>query len=174
LTLEQAEALRLRIELAAQRVQQRKARLEAEQERARAAQAAAQEAEQRERSRKLQSGFAAVSARATQLAPATLTRTRCMQAVQRVGAQRAAEPPAAPAATGDAARRAADDAECLRVLGALTDADALGLRPHPQPEAAKRAYRALAKRLHPDKCTAAKSSAAFQRILRAYQNLTKQ
>ena len=96
-----------------------------------------------------------------------------MQAVQRVGAQRA-EPPAEPAASsGDAARRAADDAECARVLGALTDADALGLRPHPQPEAAKRAYRALAKRLHPDKCTAARASAAFQRILRAYQNLTK-
>ena len=59
----------------------------------------------------------------------------------------------------------------LGVLSALTDADALGLRPHPQPDAVKRAYRALAKRLHPDKCTAPRASAAFQRILRAYQTL---
>ena len=101
------------------------------------------------------------------------TLTRRVQAVQRVGAQRSADAPAAPAPSGDAARRAADDAECSRVLGALTDADALGLRPHPQLEAVKSAYRTLAKRLHPDKCTSARSSAAFQRIARAYQNLTK-
>ena len=75
-------------------------------------------------------------------------------------------------ASGDAARRAADEAEVSRVLGALTDADALGLRPRPLPDAAKRAYRALAKRLHPDKCTAPQASAAFQRVLRAYQTLT--
>ena len=58
------------------------------------------------------------------------------------------------------------------MLSALTDADALGLRPHPQPEATKRAYRTLAKKLHPDKCTASRASAAFQRVLRAYQTLT--
>jgi DnaJ-domain-containing protein 1 len=93
--------------------------------------------------------------------------------VQRVGAQRAPEPPVESApASGDAARRAADEAEVSRVLGALTDADALGLRPRPLPDAAKRAYRALAKRLHPDKCTAARASAAFQRILLAYQRLS--
>ena len=153
-------------------MQPRKARLEEEQERARVAQAAAQEAEQRERSRKLQSGFAAV--RGPRRAASAFLLTRRVQAVQRVGAQRTAEPPAAPApSSGDAARRAADDTECSRVLGALTDADALGLRPHPQPDAVKSAYRALAKRLHPDKCTSVRSSAAFQRIARAYQNLTK-
>jgi len=110
-------------------------------------------------------------ARAAPLRLSTLTRR--MQAVQRVGAQRTAEPAAPAPSSGDAARRAADDAECSRVLGALTDADALGLRPHPQLEAVKSAYRTLAKRLHPDKCTSARSSAAFQRIARAYQNLTK-
>ena len=88
--------------------------------------------------------------------------------MQRVSAQPA---PAPEPLSGDAARRAADEAECSRVLSALTDADALGLRPHPQPDAVKRAYRALAKRLHPDKCTAPRASAAFQRILRAYQTL---
>ncbi len=71
----------------------------------------------------------------------------------------------------EAARRAADEAEVARVLGALTDADVLGLAPHPQAEAVKRAYRALAKRLHPDKCTAARATDAFQRILKAYQRL---
>jgi hypothetical protein len=91
--------------------------------------------------------------------------------VQRVGSHQPEEPAAEPLPSGDAARRAADEAEVTRVLGALTDADTLGLRPHPAPEDAKRAYRALAKRLHPDKCTAARASAAFQRILRAYQTL---
>ncbi len=89
-----------------------------------------------------------------------------------MGAQRPEPPAAPPVLSGDAARRAADEAEAARVLGALTDADALGLRPHPPPEEAKRAYRALAKRLHPDKCTAARASAAFQRILKAYQQLS--
>jgi len=58
------------------------------------------------------------------------------------------------------------------VLGSLTDADALGLAPHPGAEAVKRAYRTLAKRLHPDKCTAPRATDAFQRILRAYQRLS--
>jgi curved DNA-binding protein CbpA len=57
------------------------------------------------------------------------------------------------------------------VLGALTDADVLSLPPHPSAEAAKRAFRALAKRLHPDKCTAARATDAFQRLQRAYQKL---
>jgi len=58
------------------------------------------------------------------------------------------------------------------VLGALTDADALGLQPHPTADAAKRAFRLLAKVIHPDKCCAPRATDAFQRIQRAYQKLS--
>ena len=58
------------------------------------------------------------------------------------------------------------------MLGALTDADALGLPPHPSADAVKRAYRLLAKQLHPDKCSAARTTDAFQRVSRAYQKLS--
>jgi curved DNA-binding protein CbpA len=57
------------------------------------------------------------------------------------------------------------------VLGALTDADALGLPPHPTADAAKRAFRLLAKAIHPDKCAVPRATDAFQRIQRAYQRL---
>lgn len=92
--------------------------------------------------------------------------------MQRVAKERPAEPPVDAELTGDAARRAADEAEVARVLGALTDADVLGLRPRASPDAAKRAFRALAKKLHPDKSTAPRAGAAFQRIMAAYQRLT--
>lgn len=94
------------------------------------------------------------------------------QAVQRVAASGDhATGLTADSAGPEAARRSADADEVGRVLCALTDADALGLPPNPAPEAVKRAYRALAKRLHPDKCTAARATDAFQRIAKAYQRL---
>ena len=70
-----------------------------------------------------------------------------------------------------AAVAAADEAEVTRVLGSLTDADVLGLPPRPGADVVKQAYRTLAKKLHPDKCTAPRAKDAFQRVHKAYQRL---
>ena len=65
----------------------------------------------------------------------------------------------------------AEEAACSRVLDALTDADVLGLQPHPAPEAVRRAFRGLAKALHPDKNGSTRAAAAFQRLNKAFRAL---
>jgi hypothetical protein len=119
-----------------------------------------------------------LAVRARQM-PQTLNRTfrpvKLPQAVQRVSSHKATQGgrSAGGATAGpEAARRAADEAEVARVLGSLTDADVLGLPPRPSGDAVKQAYRSLAKKLHPDKCTAARAKDAFQRVLTAYQRLS--
>jgi DnaJ-class molecular chaperone len=65
-----------------------------------------------------------------------------------------------------------DDPEVARVLGARTFFDALGLPPAPvEPEAVKRAYRAIALRVHPDKNTHGDAKSAFQALQTAYDCL---
>lgn len=144
--------------------------------------AVAEESALRERSHRLAAGFAAVRTCCRRPAawlvlsrpPRSGALTRPpppppVQAVQRV--QDHAPGQTASTAGPEAARLCAAEAEVGRVLGALTDADALGLPPHPPPDAVRRAYRALAKQLHPDKCGAEGATDAFQRVARAYQRL---
>ena len=173
----QAEKLRKQIEeknrlLAEQRAAVKRA-TEAQ------AKAVADEAANEEKSRKLAAGFSAVRAPAAVCQePQSLSHPAALatpQAVQRVTVDRNTQGgrAAGGASAGpEAARRAADEAEVTRVLGSLTDADVLGLPPRPSAEVVKQAYRTLAKKLHPDKCTASRAKDAFQRVHKAYQRLS--
>ena len=172
----QAEKLRKQIEEKNRRLAEQKAAVEAQDAQARAA---AEAVAQKEKSRKLAAGFSAVRVCASDAAsvPQSLSRLAALatlQAVQRVSNDRSTQQgrTAGGASAGpEAARRAGDEAEVTRVLGSLTDADVLGLPPRPGADAVKQAYRSLAKKLHPDKCTAPRAKDAFQRVLKAYQRL---
>ncbi len=86
----------------------------------------------------------------------------------------AATPDAAASTPTGEAERAADDAkEVARVLAAKGDWEALGLAQGSGGAVLKKRYRELAVRLHPDKCRAEDATAAFQRVHRAYQALSK-
>ena len=59
-----------------------------------------------------------------------------------------------------------------RVMMAGTDWAILDLPPNAQAKWVKQSYRELARVLHPDKCRAPGAKDAFQKLLRAYQNIT--
>ena len=67
------------------------------------------------------------------------------------------------------AAQAEDERECARVLGAASDAAALGLPgAHATEDAIRKAYRNLARRIHPDKCGAPRAKDAFHRVKVAF------
>ncbi|KAK9916637.1 hypothetical protein WJX75_005192 [Coccomyxa subellipsoidea] len=74
---------------------------------------------------------------------------------------------------GRAPVSAADTAEVARVLAARDDYEVLGVQPGASSAAARRRYREMAVALHPDKCRVPKAKDAFQRLVRAYQEVTK-
>ena len=59
-----------------------------------------------------------------------------------------------------------------RVMAAGSDWAVLDLAVNAQAERVRRAYRDLARRLHPDKCKAPGAKDAFQKLSRAYQNIS--
>ncbi|KAL3130262.1 hypothetical protein ABBQ38_008095 [Trebouxia sp. C0009 RCD-2024] len=63
--------------------------------------------------------------------------------------------------------------EIRRVLNAKTDYDCLQVNLQADALTIKRKYKELAVALHPDKCKAAGATDAFQRLVKAYQNLLK-
>jgi hypothetical protein len=83
----------------------------------------------------------------------------------------------------EAARAAVEAAEELtpeeldrlavrRVMGAASDWAVLDLPPNAAAKWIKQSYRELAKRLHPDKCKAPGAKDAFQKLAKAYQNVS--
>lgn len=108
-----------------------------------------QQARQREERRsKLEAGFAAALAAAKK------------------------EAASAAAAAGPLAATA-DAAEVERVLSSRDDYALLQLAPGAASAAIRRRYRELAVALHPDKCKEPQAKEAFQRLVKAYQNLSK-
>ncbi|PSC67835.1 hypothetical protein C2E20_8489 [Micractinium conductrix] len=144
-----AELERLRLQIAAQEARLKSQTAAASAAKAAAASAAAEVARQKEaRKAKLEAGFAAALAAAQK------------------------EAAAAAAAAGPAAA-AADAAEVARVLAARDDYGVLQLAPGAPAAAIRRRYREMAVALHPDKCRQEQAKEAFQRLVRAYQNLAK-
>ncbi|KAG1661451.1 hypothetical protein FOA52_006814 [Chlamydomonas sp. UWO 241] len=96
-----------------------------------------------------------------------------------------APPPAGPSSSGGgggdgadapeavAAARGADTAEVARVLGAPNDYEVLRLHVGAPLSTVRKAYRALAVSLHPDKCSTEGAGDAFQRVQAAYTALVK-
>uniref|UniRef100_A0A7S0R5K4 J domain-containing protein n=1 Tax=Pyramimonas obovata TaxID=1411642 RepID=A0A7S0R5K4_9CHLO len=71
-----------------------------------------------------------------------------------------------------AAAEAAAQREVTRVLAATSDAQCLQVGFGCDLDTVRKAYRALARSLHPDKCRVPGAKDAFQRVGQAYQNLT--
>lgn len=67
----------------------------------------------------------------------------------------------------------ADEAEVQRVLKAASDYGVMQLAPGTSAALIRRRYREMAVRLHPDKCNVQGASDAFQRLVKAHQQLTK-
>jgi flagellar biosynthesis GTPase FlhF len=67
----------------------------------------------------------------------------------------------------------ADEVEVDRVLAAGTDYGVLLLAPGASAAAIRKRYRAMAVRLHPDKCKAPRAAEAFNRLVLAYQQISK-
>ncbi|KAF8072660.1 aspS [Scenedesmus sp. PABB004] len=151
LSAKEAELAALRARIQQQQAKQEAARAAAE---AKAAAQAAQ-AELEARKSRLNSAFGSAFASAA--------------AARDAAAKDAAA--ARTAAGGGGGGGGADAAEVARVLRAVSDYDVLGLRPGCDGAALKRAYREMAVRLHPDKCSAPDASLAFQRAHKAYQAL---
>ena len=105
-------------------------------------------AKQEERKRKLEAGFADAIAAAKDAAAAEIAASRAHLSF-------------------------ADDAEVQRVLKAKSDYAVLQLAPGTNAALVRRRYREMAVRLHPDKCKVQGASDAFQRLVRAYQQLNK-
>ena len=59
-----------------------------------------------------------------------------------------------------------------RVMAAASDWAVLDLAVNAQAKWVRQAYRDLARRLHPDKCKAPGAKDAFQKLSRAYQNIS--
>lgn len=76
-------------------------------------------------------------------------------------------------AASKTALRFADEAEVNRVLKAHSDYGVLKLHPGVDAAAMRKRYKELAITLHPDKCPSSKAAEAFQRLVKAYQNLSK-
>ena len=85
------------------------------------------------------------------------------------GAVAAAE---AEAAAAELTPEEQDRQAVRRVMMAGTDWQVLDLPPNAQMKWVKQSYRELARRLHPDKCKAPGAKDAFQKLLRAYTNIT--
>ncbi|KAL6764823.1 hypothetical protein V8C86DRAFT_2470715 [Haematococcus lacustris] len=112
------------------------------------------------RKEQLSKGFAALSASAA-----------TTPSVQAEGAGRGAVAPLAPASRAPAV--VADEFEVARVMHSSSDLECLQLAPGSGLAVIRRSYRRLAVALHPDKCKLEGSAAAFQRLHKAYANLTK-
>ncbi len=115
-------------------------------------------------------------------APASPSRAASARARQRAGAAAAfvaraasqSDLRAAEAAweRGQAAEAVTAEEEVARVLAARTHFEVLQLRRDCDGAAARRAYRAAALRVHPDKCSCAGASAAWERVQRAGEALS--
>ncbi|BDA40430.1 probable DnaJ homolog subfamily C member 27 at C-terminar half [Coccomyxa sp. Obi] len=68
---------------------------------------------------------------------------------------------------------AADAAEVARVLAAREDYAVLCVQPGATSAAVRKRYREMAVSLHPDKCRVPQATDAFQRLVRAYQELVR-
>lgn len=133
------------------RIQEHEAQLAAQKRQKEAQEAqAAQEArqEQAKRRAKLEAGFAEAFKRAKEVADAELA--------QRKGPL-----------------KMASSDEIRRVLEAKTDLDCLQVKAGVDALTIKRKYKELAVALHPDKCKEEGATDAFQRLVKAYQNLLK-
>lgn len=133
------------------RIQEHEAQLAAQKRQKEAQEAqAAQEArqEQAKRRAKLEAGFAEAFKRAKEVADAELAQRK-------------------------RPLKMASSDEIRRVLEANTDLDCLQVKAGVDALTIKRKYKELAVALHPDKCKEEGATDAFQRLVKAYQNLLK-
>lgn len=133
------------------RIQKHEAQLAAQKKHKEAVEArAAQEVrhEQGKRRAKLEAGFAEAFKRAKQAADVALAQRK------------------------SPVKLASAD-EIRRVLDAKTDHDCLQVKAGSDAPSIKRKYKELAVALHPDKCKEEGATDAFQRLVKAYQNLLK-
>ena len=87
-------------------------------------------------------------------------------------AEAAAAAAEAEAAAAELTPEEQDRQAVRRVMMAGTDWQVLDLPPNAQMKWVKQSYRELARRLHPDKCKAPGAKDAFQKLSRAYTNIT--
>ena len=79
---------------------------------------------------------------------------------------------AAAAAAAELTPEEVDRQAVRRVMMAGSDWQVLNLPPNAQAKWVKQSYKELARALHPDKCRAPGAKDAFQKLLKAYQNIT--